>query len=249
MIRGLLVFLFLPVYTVLASLAAYPIARCLGSPAFLYRVARVGMRIMLCLSGTRIEVEGRERLCDTRNLLIVSNHLTHLDAPVLALTIPADFKAVAKTEIFRFPFFHRCLRFAGIIEVDRSDPQQSRAAMGRVVASLKSGSCFLVFPEGTRSRTGELGPFKKGAFVAAAEAGSRIVPVALVGIRQLLPRGSFRMTPGTVRVRVLDPVQAGGYSYDQRDELTAQVRDRIAAALAEAGEGVTHGAEGGSGGA
>jgi len=243
MIRGVLVFAFLPAYMALGSLVAYPVARMLGSPAILYKMARLGIRVLLLLTGTRVKVEGSERLQDARNTVVVSNHLTHLDAPILALVIPADIKAVAKTEVFRFPFFHRCLRFAGIIEVDRKDHEQSQRAMGRAVESLRAGACFLVFPEGTRSRTGEVGPFKKGAFVVAAQAGSRIVPVALVGIRPLMPRGSFRIRAGTVRVRVLDPVEAGRYSYDQRDELTSEVRRRIAGALAEAGEGVADGPE------
>jgi 1-acyl-sn-glycerol-3-phosphate acyltransferase len=158
--------------------------------------------------------------------------VSHLDAPVLLQALGVDFRAVAKKEVFYVPFFSSVLRFAGFIEVDRGDRAQATRAIARAVDALKRGACFLIFPEGTRSRTGEVGPFKKGGFVVAMDAGSRIVPVALQGTRELMPRGGFRIRPGTVRVRVLDPVSAGSYSYGDRDALIADVRGRIAAALA-----------------
>jgi len=232
MIRALLVALFLPAYTIVASLLGYPVARLVGSPALLYALGRFGIRVALFLAGTKVVVLGRERLSDPRNTVIMANHVSHLDAPVLLQALGIDFKAVAKKEVFYFPVFNSVLRFAGFIEVDRADRTQATRAIARAVDSLKNGNCFLIFPEGTRSRTGELGPFKKGGFVVAMEAGSRIVPVALQGTRELMPRGGFRIRPGTVRVRVLDAVMAGSYSYDDRDTLIAEVRHRIAAALA-----------------
>jgi len=232
MMRATIVVLFLLPYTLLASLLGYPLARLLGSPRPLYVLGRFGIRVALRLAGTRIVLEGRERLSDPRNTVVVANHQSHLDAPVLFQVLGIDLKAVAKKEVFRLPFFNRCLRYAGFIEVDRSDKAQSLAALSRAVGSLKAGNSFLVFAEGTRSRTGELGDFKKGGFVVAMDAGSRIVPVALKGVRELMPRGGFRIRPGTVTVKVLDPVDAGSYSYTARDLLVAEVRGRIAAALA-----------------
>jgi 1-acyl-sn-glycerol-3-phosphate acyltransferase len=232
MIRALLIALFLPAYTLVASVAGYLVARLVGSPALLYALGRFGIRVALFLAGTRIVVEGRDRLGDHRNTVLVANHVSHLDAPVLLQALGIDFRAVAKKEVFYMPGFNSVLRFAGFIEVDRADRAQATRAIARAVDALKSGACFLIFPEGTRSRTGELGPFKKGGFVVAMDAGSRIVPVALQGTRELMPRGGFRIRPGTVRVRVLDPVMAGSYSYADRDRLVSGVRARIAAALA-----------------
>jgi 1-acyl-sn-glycerol-3-phosphate acyltransferase len=232
MIRALLIVLFLPAYTFLASLFGYGLARLSGSPALLYGLGRFGVRVALFLAGTRIVVEGRHLLGEARNTVIVSNHVSHLDAPVLLQALGVDFRAVAKKEVFYAPVFNSVLRFAGFIEVDRADRAQATRAIARAVEALKRGSCFLIFPEGTRSRTGQLGPFKKGGFVVAMDAGSRIVPVAVQGTREVMPRGGFRIRPGTVRVRVLDPVMAGSYSYDDRDALVSDVRGRIAAALA-----------------
>jgi 1-acyl-sn-glycerol-3-phosphate acyltransferase len=232
MIRGMLVAIFLALYVPPASVIGYLLSRLTGRVSILYHLGRLGVRGALFLAGTRMVVEGRERVADPRNTVVISNHVSHLDAPVLLQGLGIDYKAVAKKELFRIPFFSAVLRAAGFVEVDRSDREQARRAIDRAAESLRSGDCFLMFPEGTRSRTGELGEFKKGAFVAALEAGSRIVPVALTGTRELMPKGRLAIRRGTVRVRVLDPVDAGRYSYADRDRLIADVRGRIAAALA-----------------
>jgi 1-acyl-sn-glycerol-3-phosphate acyltransferase len=235
MLRAVLIFTVIPAYMLLGSLVGYPLARLHGSPAVLYALGRFGCRLGLLLAGTRLEVSGREQLGDARNVVLMSNHASHLDAPALFLGLQVDFKAAAKKEIFRFPIFGQCLRLAGFAEVDRSDPEQSRRAMSQSVATLQAGHCFLVFPEGTRSPTGELGPFKKGGFVLALEAGSRIVPVVVQGARELMPKGRLQIRPGTVRVRLLDPIDARSYSYEQRDALIAEVRGRMARALGALG--------------
>jgi len=233
MIRTAAVLAFLAAYLPLASLVGLPLAYLMRSPAVLYKLGRFGIGIALLLSGTRVRVEGREHLGEWRNTVVMPNHVSNLDAPVLFEALGLDFKAVAKKEVFKIPFLGRVLRFAGFIEVDRSDRSQAREAVDRAARSLREGNCFLIFPEGTRTRNGELGPFKKGAFVAAIEADSRIVPAAIEGVRELMPRGRLRIRPGTVRIRLLDPVAAESYSYDDRERLAEQVRGRIAEALAE----------------
>ncbi len=231
MLRAFLIVVLVLPYTALAAVVGLPIAALSGSDAVLYRLGHWGVRFALCLAGTRIALEGREKLGDARNTVVISNHESHLDAPVLFEGLGTDFKAVVKKEIFAWPFFGRVLRRAGFVAVDRRDRIQSGQALARAVETLRGGACFLVFAEGTRSRTGELGPFKKGGFVIAIDAGSRIVPVVVQGGRDLMPRGGFRIRGGTVRVRVLDPVDAAGYSYADRDRLVGEVHERIAAAI------------------
>ncbi len=231
MIRTVLVLVFLGPYAILASLLGYPLARLAGSPHLLYSLARFALRVSCRLAGIRVVLEGMELLRAPRNTIVMPNHTSHLDAALLFGLVHVEFKAVVKKELYRFPFVHYCLEFAGFIDVDRSDRLQSKRAIARAVESLKAGSCFIIFPEGTRSRTGQLGEFKKGGFVVAIDAGSRIVPVAILGAQLLMPRGGFRIHPGTVRVRVLDPVDAASYSYEERDRLMGVVRGRIAAAL------------------
>jgi 1-acyl-sn-glycerol-3-phosphate acyltransferase len=231
MLRALLIILLVLPYTAAAALVGLPIAALTQSDRVLYRLGHWGVRLALRLAGTRIAVTGAEKLGDPRNTVVISNHESHLDAPVLFAGLGADFKAVVKKEIFAWPFLGRVLRRAGFVAVDRRDRIQSGQALAGAVDTLRAGACFLVFAEGTRSLTGELGPFKKGGFVIAIDAGSRIVPVAVQGGRALMPRGGFRIRAGMVRVRVLDPVDAAGYSYADRDRLVGEVHERIAAAI------------------
>ena len=230
-IRTALVVLFVAPYAVLASMVGYPVARLFRSPRLLYALGRFGARAGLWLAGVRAVVEGAERLGQGTNTVVMSNHASHLDAALLIALLPLDFKVVVKKELYGFPFVHNCFDYVGFIKVDRGDPEQARQAVARAVAALRAGSAFLIFPEGTRSPRGELGEFKKGGFVVAIGAGSRIVPVAVQGSAGLMPKGSFLIRPGTVRLAVLDPVDAGGYSYESRDGLIGDVRSRIAHAL------------------
>ena len=233
MIRAALVLLFLALYVPPASLIGVAYARLTGRVGILYRLGRAGVRAALWLSGTRVVVAGLEHLTDPRRTVVMSNHVSHLDAPLLFQVLGVDFKAIAKKEVFAAPFFGSVLRMAGFVDVNRKDREQARKAIDRTTRSLIEGACFLVFPEGTRSHTGELGEFKRGAFVAAIESGSRILPVALGGTRELMPKGSLKIRPGRVHVRVLDPVDTGSYSYADRDRLAVEVRARIAAALGQ----------------
>jgi 1-acyl-sn-glycerol-3-phosphate acyltransferase len=184
----------------------------------------------LKLAGVRVQGRGLEHLGDGANVVIMANHLSLLDPCVLLEAIPVDFKVLVKKEVFRVPFLGTAMRRAGLVSVDRANREQARASIAEAVKSLQAGNAFLVFPEGTRSRTGELGDLKKGVFIAAMEAGSRIVPVAVKGTGRLLPKGRFSIDPGVVTVEVLPPVAAAPDS--SRERLMAEVRGRIAAALA-----------------
>ena len=231
MFRTALVLTFLVPYAVIAAPLALLLSKLSGSARPLYTLTGWGLGVAFRLAGIRITTEHRERLGDARNTVLVSNHASHLDAPALFLALGVQFVALAKREVFDIPLFSTVIRRAGFIPIVRGDRTEAAGAVGRMVAALRAGACVLVFPEGTRSPTGALGAFKKGAFLAAVEAGSRLVPVAVHGTRSLMPRHGYALRPGHVRVSILDPVDAAGYSYADRDVVVAQVRSQIDRAL------------------
>lgn len=238
MLRTAVVLAFLAPYAVIACPVALLLSMATRSAKPLYRLTEWGFRAAFLLAGIRVTTENRERLADPRNTLIVSNHASHLDAPTLFLALRVDFVALAKREVFDIPLFSTVLLRAGFIPIQRGDRAEAVGAVARMTEALRAGASVLVFPEGTRSHTGALGPFKKGGFLAAVAAGSRVVPVVVQGTLALMPRHGYGLRPGHVRVTVLDPVDAAGYSDADRDLVIAQVRSQIdRALLAGAGPG------------
>lgn len=239
MLRTALVLTFLVPYAVIACPLAILLSIVCRSAAPLYRLSEWGFRGAFLLAGIRITTEGRERLGDVRNTVVVSNHASHLDAPALFLALRTDFVALAKREVFGIPLFSTVIRRAGFIPIQRGDRVEAAGAVARMVTALRAGACVLVFAEGTRSHTGALGPFKKGGFIAALDAGSRVVPVAIHGTGSLMPRHGYGLRSGHVRVSVLEAVETRPYAPAERELLIAEVRSRIDQSLArtaQAGE-------------
>jgi len=123
------------------------------------------------------------------------------------------------------------MQVGGFVAVDRRNPEQSFASIARGAQSLREGNSFLIFPEGTRSRTDALLPFKKGGFIMAIQAQSPVVPVAITGGRAAMRKGSPVVRPVTMEVRIGQPVETAGLTIDDRDTLIAEVRRRVQSLL------------------
>lgn len=183
-----------------------------------------------------LEVRGMENAGDCREpMIVMSNHQSLYDIPVLYQALPGSFRMVAKAELFRIPVWGRAMLAAGFIRIDRSDHQQAveslRATGG---ALLASGTRVWIAPEGTRSPTGELGPFKSGGFRMALDFGVRILPVTIEGTRDVLPSTSWIVQKGKhVRVTMLPPIDPKEYGMERRKELMAAVRRAIAEGLGQ----------------
>jgi 1-acyl-sn-glycerol-3-phosphate acyltransferase len=181
-----------------------------------------------------LDVRGLEHAGDGHEAMIVmSNHQSLYDIPVLFQALPGSLRMVAKAELFRMPVWGRAMLAAGFIRIDRTDRQQAveslRATGG---ALLASGTRVWIAPEGTRSKTGALGPFKSGGFRMALDFRVRILPVALEGTRDVLPATSWIVEKRKhVKVTVLPPIDPQAYGVDRRKELMAEVRRAIAGGL------------------
>lgn len=196
--------------------------------------ARAWSRLILVSSGIRVRVIGLDQISRDRPQVIAANHQSMYDVYVLATRVPVRFHFVAKKELRGIPIFGRAAAAAGHVFIDRGD--RAAAIESLKVAGAKiheARSSAIVFPEGTRSRTGALQPFKKGPFVMALEAGVPIVPTVLDGTFDILPKGGRRIRPTTVTVWFGEPVDPGPYGHPRRDALIADVHARMSAMLAE----------------
>lgn len=180
-----------------------------------------------------IVVKGREHLGDgSEAFILMSNHQSHYDIPVLYRSIPRRIRMVAKAELFRIPLFGSAMIAAGMVKVDRSQREQALQNLRDSASMLDHETLLWIAPEGTRSVTGKLGPFKSGGFHVALESGRRIVPIAIDGTRHVLQSGTIDLHRGHhVNVSILPPIDPKKYGPARRKELTEAVRNAIASAL------------------
>ncbi|HEU4408262.1 MAG TPA: lysophospholipid acyltransferase family protein [Polyangiaceae bacterium] len=206
-----------------------------SQPASVYDARlRSWSRELLEHARARVRAEGLEKIGDGREVFVVmSNHQSVYDIPVLFQALPMSLRMVAKQELFRVPVWGRAMRYSGFVAIDRSD--RRRAIESLAVAKQKmqdEGVSIWIAPEGTRSRTGELGPFKSGGFHLALDAGLRILPVSIAGTFELLQADTANIKKGgDVRVAVHEPVDPRAYGPGRRAELMADVRAAIASEL------------------
>lgn len=188
---------------------------------------------LLAYAEVKLEVEGREHLPPGEAFVVMSNHQSHYDIPVLFQALrPMRLRMVAKKELFRIPIWAPAMRVAGFVELSRGDRSAAIESLNSARASIEGGTSIWLAPEGTRSTTGRLGSFKKGGFHLASEAGARILPVTVDGTRHVLPAKGTRVTNGQrVRVVVHAPVAIGAFEEERRDALMAEVRNAIASGL------------------
>jgi len=170
-----------------------------------------------------VRIEGPGLLRD-RAVVYVANHISLLDIPALVVGLPPVPKFVMKKELLKVPLFGPAARAAGHIAIDRRNRGAAFAAYDEAAEVVRRGRAALVFAEGTRSRTGHLLPFKKGPFVLAIAAGVPVVPVAIVGSYDLMPKLTLVPKPGEIILRIGEDVPTEGLTYEDRDELAEEVR-------------------------
>ncbi len=216
--------------TVIAALVAVPTALVSARAANLHVAVRWS-RLLAILTPARVEVNGLKHIDPDQSYVVVANHQSQFDIPVIYGFCGLDLRWVMKAELRKVPFVAAGCRAIGHIFIDRSDPEQSRDAINQAVSRLQPGTGILFFPEGTRSRSGQLLPFKKGAFRVAVDQQLPILPMTVSGTRDVLPAGSLGLRPGTVRLTIHPPVVTAGCGPGDADQLKSSVRTIIANGL------------------
>ncbi len=188
------------------------LALATGRPHGLYVLGRLGVRIGVGAAGIRCRVAGEQHIQRDRAAVYCVNHASNVEPPILYMALAAlhpRLRILYKAQIHKLPVLGRAFDIAGFVPIERRSPRRSMQAILQAAAAVRAGNSFLVFPEGTRSRTGALLPFKPGVFLIAARAGAPIVPVAIQGTRDAMRKGSPVVRPVTVSVRIGAPIESG----------------------------------------
>jgi len=226
-VRSVLTYIVVSLYVLLAGPIALAIGVGLKNKTALYGPGHIGVGLALGLAGIRYRVRGREHIPAHRAVVFCSNHESNVDPPVLFQALHKRLHVLFKAELTKIPVLGAVMLGGGFVPVERERREASMASIDRAAASIRDGNTFLIFPEGTRSKTAELLPFKKGGFIMAIKAQAPIVPVAVSGGRSAMRKGSWLVRPVMVDVKIGEPVETTGLSLDDRDELIEIVRRRI----------------------
>ncbi|MGM0681864.1 MAG: lysophospholipid acyltransferase family protein [Thermodesulfobacteriota bacterium] len=231
-LRGSAVLILLPILTLLASvigLTGMLIFRI--SPRKIQAVPALWGKILLKAGGVRVIVRGLENIKDDRPYIFAANHQSQFDIFAMHAAFPHEFCWLAKKELFRIPLFGQAMRLAGYLPVDRSHGRQAMKSLIEAAKSIAEGSSVIIFPEGTRSPDGRLQRFKGGSTIIAVKSGVPMVPVAISGTHDILPKGKLLARPGTITIKVGKPLDTSGFTMKQKHELADLVHDKVAELL------------------
>lgn len=184
-------------------------------------------RLCSALIPMSVNVKGRENIVLKQSYVIISNHQSHFDIFVISGWLRMDAKWVMKKELRKVPFIGWACEKLDFIIIDRSNKQKAIESLNAAKDKIVNGTSVMFFPEGTRSRDGEIAQFKKGAFKMALELGLPILPITINGTRKILPSGSFNLMPGKVEMIIHKPISIDNFDDTNVDELIQQSRNLI----------------------
>ena len=233
-LRSLGVWMVISVATVLFGLPAIPLALLPPRGEWFLKLARGWARLILAVSGVTVRVRHPERLETRASLVIAPNHESFYDILVLLAVLPMSVRFLAKRNLFRLPILGWSMAAAGFIPVDRETRSRSFALVDAALSRLEGGRSLIVFPEETRTRTGELSPFKGGAALLALRSGLPLLPLGIAGTFQIQRRGSFTILPSQVCLVVGEPIPTAERAPRDRAALTAELREGVAHLRAQA---------------
>lgn len=229
MIRNLFCIVVAVVWTTLMfPLASLAMLVTLNPIASMWVVKVPWSRVLLWAGGARLEVHGLDQVAWERPHIFVSNHQSTIDIPALFAALPVGFRFVAKKALMYVPFLGWYMWLARFVFVDRANHRDAVASLEKAARQVRGGISIVMFPEGTRSESRRVMRFKKGPFALAMKAGIPLVPVAIEGSGKLMPKNSWNITPGPIKVMVGRPIDPTPFG-DDRDALLKAVRDEVVA--------------------
>lgn len=196
-----------------------------------HKCARIWSWLILVTTRVRLNISGVDRIQLGSAYVLICNHQSIYDIPILFWSLPLQLRIIAKASLGFFPVLGWHLRYTGHLLVNRNSPGSS--TLKQVARLMKRGHSLIVFPEGTRSVDGRLGRFKRGLFLMAIKAGLPIVPVAVIGSRHIMKKGRLMTCPGEVGVVVHDPIPTNGLTLDDVQTLADRAHSVIDATVSK----------------
>ncbi len=228
MVRTLIVTIWVCFATLFAGILVIVLSFFVRSGNSLHNIARFWGKSILMVSRIKVSVQGYSNIDPALPYIYMPNHQSNFDIPVLLGHLKVQFRWLAKIELFKIPIFGRAMRKAGYISIDRYNRESAIKSLKVAANKIKNGVSVLIFPEGTRSRDGDILPFKKGGFVLAIDSGVPIVPVVITGTRSIMTKGKFRVNAGQVNMVIHKPIDTSAYTRDTKIALMEDVRRAIA---------------------
>ncbi|HYO53420.1 lysophospholipid acyltransferase family protein [Archangium sp.] len=228
------------VVTVVATAIIFPLTVVaaiitLDPGASVWVVRLLWSPVLIRAGGARVVVTGQENVDPKRPTIYVSNHQSTLDIPIHFVTVPVNFRYVAKHQLKYVPLIGWYLWIAGHIFVNRGQRDKAIASLDAAARKIRGGTSVFLYPEGTRSDDGSVLPFKKGPFALALKARVPVVPITIEGSGKVMPKNSWNIKPGPVYVRIGKPIDTTAFAEDDREGLARAVRDVIIAQSLELG--------------
>jgi 1-acyl-sn-glycerol-3-phosphate acyltransferase len=229
MFRFIFLNLFIAVLTIVLGTCGIVLALFGASPRVVhFNIAVPWAKVILKVCGVKVSVEGLENIPKEVPTIFMVNHVSYFDIFILLARLPVDFKFIVKQELMRIPILGHAMRRAGYIGIEREDPRKALKSMQEAAERIRNGASVLIFPEGTRSSDGSLQSFKAGGFHLTLKSGCDIVPMTIIGSRDIVPKGSWTINKGSIHLIVGPPISLQGYSRRNMGELMERVRSAMA---------------------
>jgi 1-acyl-sn-glycerol-3-phosphate acyltransferase len=194
-------------------------------------IVRTWGRLLVKAAGIDLHVENVDRIDPSKRYILVANHYSYLDIPCIVAAVPQPIRFMAKVSLFKIPIFGWAIGRAGFIPIDRKDRRTAVKSFDLAADRIRKGNTIVIFPEEGRSKTREMRPFQRGAFLLALKSEKTIVPIAIDSTFDVFPVGAKRVTPGRVTIRIGTPIETAGRSLRDKGALLEEARTQVATML------------------